>query len=108
MIASSSSSSQSFFLPRGRILAGPRGAPAAADAGLGGLSVELLQDLAAAAEQAGRGQQQQRRGEEQEDPKAGKDADDLRAVEEDGGARVAQLPLARAGVVVAQEEVVLE
>jgi len=62
---------------------------------------------ALAADDAGRGQEQQRRGHQQQDPEAGEDSDHLGTMPDHGGPGVTQLVLARSLVVVAQQEVVL-
>ena len=64
--------------------------------------------LAVAEKDAGGGQEEKGRGDDQHDAEAGEDADDLGAVPQDGGAGVAQPALALAGVVVPQQKVLLE
>lgn len=60
-----------------------------------------------AAHDAGRRQEQQRRGHQQQDPEPGKDANHLRPVPHDRGPRVAQFILAGTLVVMPQQEVIV-
>jgi len=63
--------------------------------------------LAVAKEDAGCGEEEERGRDDQHDPEAGEDADDLGAVPEDGGAGVTQTALALAGVVVTKKKVLI-
>lgn len=74
---------------------------------LAGIGLQTLQDFAPAAEDAGRGQEEDRRRDQQQNPEAGKDPDDLCAVPDDRDPGVSQLSFALPGVVVPQEKVVL-
>lgn len=63
---------------------------------------------ALAADDAGSSQEQQRRGHQQQNAKAGEDPNHLGTMPDHRGPRVPQLVLARSLVVVAQQEVILQ
>ena len=73
-----------------------------------GLGLKFIEDLAAAAKDAGRGEQKERGGGEKENAEASKNPDDLSAVPQHGDARMTKLPFALSAVVMTEEEIILK